>query len=471
MKKRPVLEQPYEQAAQSLGEPIGMTVNFKLPHKLAPLLEPATTAPGGGRFLVIHGGRGSAKSQSIAEALLHRGTERALKVLCCREIQNSIKDSVHALLKYCVELMGLKDFYDVQADGIFGRNGTSFIFKGLRANASEIKSMQGIDVCWVEEADKVSAASWKYLIPTIRAEYADGTCSQIIISFNPELEEDYTYQNFVVDPPSYARVIEMNYRDNPWFPAVLEAERLELWNKAQHSARKMEEYLWTWEGQCKSAVEGAIFAEEMALATAQGRITSVPYQKGIPVDTFWDLGRSDQTAIWLVQHMHVRRHAINFYENTGYGVEHYLSVLQDLAEEHGYVYGTHYLPHDADNWTLGMPKPVTSQVRGEGGLRRVQVVKRPQRKMIGIQAARTVLGITYFDRELCDAGLHHLRRYHFGVSPSGVRTNEPVHDEHSNAADALQTFGLADKPPRGAVRVPPAQPPAIHSVTGQGWMR
>jgi hypothetical protein len=73
----------------------------------------------------------------------------------------------------------------------------------------------------------------------------------------------------------------------------------------------------------------------MALATAQGRITSVPYQRGIPVDTFWDLGRSDQTAIWFVQHMHVRRHAINFYENTGYGVDHYLSVLQDLAEEHG----------------------------------------------------------------------------------------------------------------------------------------
>jgi phage terminase large subunit len=263
----------------------------------------------------------------------------------------------------------------------------------------------------------------------------------------------------------------MNYRDNPWFPAVLEAERAELWAKAQNSARKMEEYRWIWEGQCKSSVEGAIFSEEMALATAQGRITSVPYQKGIPVDTFWDLGRSDQTAIWFIQHLHVRRHAINFYENTGYGVEHYLSVLQDLAEEHGYVYGTHYLPHDADNFTLGMPRPITSQIRGEGGLRRVQVVKRPPRKIVGITAARTVMNITYFDRELCDAKLHHLRRYHYNISPQGVRTNEPVHDEHSNAADALQTFGLADKPPRGGAKMPASLPPAIETPTGQGWMR
>lgn len=470
MRQRPILEQPYEAAAQQLGEPINLEVNFKLPAKLACLLDPATTEPGGGRFLVIHGGRGSAKSQSIAEALLHRGTERTLKVLCCREVQNSIKDSVHALLKYCIEIMGLQDFYDVQAEGIFGKNGTSFIFKGLRANASEIKSMQGIDVCWVEEADKVSAASWKYLVPTIRAEYDDGTCSQIIISFNPELEEDYTYQNFVVDPPRSAIVIEMNYRDNPWFPAVLEAERLELWEKAQQSPRKMEEYQWIWEGQVKSAVEGAIFSEEMALATAQGRITSVPFQRGIPVDTYWDLGRSDQTAIWLVQNLHVRRHVINFYENTGYGVDHYMEHLQSLASDLGYVYGTHHLPHDADNFTVGQKQTVTAQVR-QAQMGKVLVVRRPARKSVGIQAARTVHAISYFDKENCDAGLRHLRRYHYGTSPQGIRTLEPVHDEHSNAADALQTFGLADKAPRAEGKMPPPLPPALHTPSGQGWMR
>ena len=467
MKTRPLLEQSYEQVSETQQ----IAVSFQLPAKLACLLDPATTQPEGGRFLVIHGGRGSAKSQSIAEALLHRGTEDKLKILCCREIQNSIRDSVHALLKYCIELMGLQDFYDVQADGIFGRNGTAFIFKGLRANASEIKSMQGIDIVWVEEADKVSAASWKYLIPTVRAEYDDGTCSQIIISFNPELEEDYTYQNFVVDPPSSARIIQMNWRDNPWFPKVLDAERLELWAKAQNSKRKMEEYMWIWEGQVKSAVEGAVFSEEMALATAQGRITEVPYYPGVPVDTYWDLGRSDQTAIWLVQHLHVRRHVINFYENTGFGVDHYLGVLQELAEEHGYVYGTHYLPHDADNFTVGMRSTVTSQVRGNG-LRKVQIVRRPVRKSIGIQASRTVLGLCYFDREKCDVGLSHLRRYHYGISPTGVRTLDPVHDEHSNAADAIQTFGLADKAPRTEGKMPPSHPPPSAAAhTGQGWMR
>lgn len=471
MKLRSLLERSYEDANSRMPENAEQVdCNLQLPEQLAFLLEPATTQPGGGRFKVIHGGRGSAKSMSIAQALLIRGLDRKLKILCAREVQNSIKDSVHALLKDCIEILGLQKSYEVQANAIIGRNGTEFIFRGLRANASEIKSMQGVDICWVEEADKVSAASWKYLIPTIRAEYEDGSCSEIIISFNPELEEDYTYQEFVVDPPASAIVVQMNYRDNQWFPAVLEAERIELWNKAQHSARKMDEYMWVWEGRCKAAVAGAIYAEELAVATAQGRITEVPFTKGTPVDTYWDLGRSDETAIWLIQRVHGRRHAINFYENTGHHIDHYLEWLQRAAEEHGYIYGTHHLPHDADNKLVGQQHSVTSQVRA-GGRRNVRVVKRPARKAHGINAGRTLFAITWFDREKCDAGLHHARRYRYGVSEGGIRTLEPLHDEHSNAMDAWQTLGLADRPGIIDPKMPPPKPAGSNSLTGTGWMR
>jgi len=447
---------------------------IQLPEQLGFLMVPGTTQPQGGRFKVIYGGRGSAKSMSVAIALLTRGFQKSLKILCAREIQNSIKDSVYALLVECISMLGMERFYDVRADGIRGRNGTEFIFKGLRVNASDIKSMQGVDICWVEEADKVSAASWKYLVPTIREEYEDGTCSEIIITLNPELEEDYTYQNFIIDPPSSAIVVMMNYRDNPWFPNVLEAERQELLSKTvrpdgQTNQRKLDEYNWTWEGRCKAAVEGAIYAEEIAIAQAEGRICEVPLMRGVPVDTYWDLGRSDETAIWFVQRAGTFRNVIDYYENSGHHVDHYLGVLQ----ERGYVYGTHHLPHDAVNEYVGQRNSVEYQVR-DGGKRQVRIIARPPRKANGINAGRTVFGISRFDREKCADGLAHMRRYAYGVSEAGVKTQEPLHNEHSNCADAWQTHGLSTSiTPLLGKKMPPNMPSnrSRSMRTGTGWMR
>lgn len=447
---------------------------IQLPEQLGFLMVPGTTAPQGGRFKVIYGGRGSAKSMSVAIALLTRGFQKPLKILCAREIQNSIKDSVYALLVECISMLGMDKFYEVRADGIRGRNGTEFIFKGLRVNASDIKSMQGVDICWVEEADKVSAASWKYLIPTIREEYEDGTCSEIIITLNPELEEDYTYQNFIIDPPSSAIVVMMNYRDNPWFPNVLEAERLELYSKTvrpdgQINQRKLDEYNWTWEGRCKAAVEGAIYAEEIAIAQAEGRICEVPLMRGVPVNTYWDLGRSDETAIWFVQNAGTYRNVIDFYENSGHHIDHYLGILQ----ERGYVYGTHHLPHDAVNEYVGQRNSVEYQVR-DGGKRTVRIIARPPRKANGINAGRTVFGISRFDREKCADGLAHMRRYAYGVSEAGVKTQEPLHNEHSNCADAWQTHGLSTSiTPLLGKKMPPNMPSnrSRSMRTGTGWMR
>lgn len=179
------------------------------------------------RYKVAFGGRGSAKSWSFARKLLLIGADRPMRILCARELQISIKDSVHRLLSDQVDSLGLSDVYEVGQSYIRGcgdnNKGTEFIFKGLRHNAAEIKSMEGINICWIEEAQSVSERSWELLIPTIRT-----PGSEIWITFNPDQESDPTYQRFVANAPEGAIVREVNFDANPWFPEDLERERAHM---------------------------------------------------------------------------------------------------------------------------------------------------------------------------------------------------------------------------------------------------
>lgn len=189
------------------------------PAAFAPLFEPLGTH----RYRVFYGGRGSAKSWQFARALLVHGVANPIRVLCAREYQASMRDSVHRVLADQIEILGLTSFYTVQESTILGVNGTEFLFKGLRRDVAQIKSTEGIDVCWVEEAEAVSDHSWRVLIPTVRK-----PGSEIWVSFNPALADDPTYQRFAVTPPDKSIVRKVSYKDNPWFPDVLrdEAESL-----------------------------------------------------------------------------------------------------------------------------------------------------------------------------------------------------------------------------------------------------
>lgn len=202
------------------------------------------------RYKVMYGGRGSAKSWSVAKALLLQGYDRPLQILCAREIQKSISDSVHKLLSQQISDMGLDSFYEVTKDAIRGANGTTFIFKGLRNNVQEIKSTEGIDICWVEEGQAVSAESWDILIPTIRK-----NGSEIWITFNPLDDDDPTYQRFVVSPPANAIVKKINYYDNPFFPDVLR-EEMEWLKQKDYQA-----YLHIWEGECRRIKEALVLGK------------------------------------------------------------------------------------------------------------------------------------------------------------------------------------------------------------------
>src|SRR6185437_15618646 len=159
-------------------------IEANFPEKLSYLFKPK-------RYKVAYGGRGGAKSWGFARALLILGAQKPLRILCTRETQKSIGDSVHKLLDDQIKLLGLEKFYEVQKSAIIGANGTEFIFAGIRQNVHNLKSYEACDICWVEEAQTVSKSSWDVLVPTIRKEG-----SEIWVSFNPDLETDETYQRF-----------------------------------------------------------------------------------------------------------------------------------------------------------------------------------------------------------------------------------------------------------------------------------
>jgi phage terminase large subunit len=206
------------------------------------------------RYKVLYGGRGSGKSFSFADALVCRAVFQKLRILCTREMQNSIRDSVHKLLTDRIHSLGFDDYFIINKDAIYSRIGSEIIFKGLRHNISEIKSTEGLDLCWVEEAEKVSQNSWDILIPTIRKEK-----SEIWISFNPEDEKSATYQKFVVNTPPDCAKEFMTWRDNKYFPDVLMRE-LEYDKRVDN-----DKYLHVWEGQIKRYGANCIFANKIKI--------------------------------------------------------------------------------------------------------------------------------------------------------------------------------------------------------------
>lgn len=378
-----------------------------------------------------------------------QGSSAKHKILCAREIQKSINDSVHSLLVEQIGEIGLKDFYTVTKTSIIGKNGTEFLFAGLRSNISNIKSIPKITRAWVEEAQNVSNASMKVLIPTVRE-----SGSEIWLSFNPELEDDDIYQNFVVNPPTDALVVKVGWQDNPWFNDVLRQEKDDL------KRRNEDEYLNVWEGQCKQAVDGAIFANELRKAAEEQRITRVTPLAGIPVNTYWDLGQSDNTAIWFVQTVGLEYRVIDYYQASGHKMPHYIEKLVERA----YHYGEHCLPHDADYEQQAAASSIKQQlmkaVQNNPALgKTVKVVPRVAKKALGIDAARNIFDQCLFDKEKTSDGLQCLRHYAYDKDPeTGKTSKQPKHDDWSHGADAFLCFAQHIKKP--VIQAKPTYQPA-----------
>lgn len=389
-----------------------MNLELDFPEKLGFLFEPH-------RYKILYGGRGSAKSWSVARALIAIAVQKQTRILCARELQNSISDSVIALLGDQIKAMGLESFFDVQRTAIYGKNGSEFSFAGLKHNVTSIKSFEGVDICWIEEGQAVSKVSWETLIPTIRK-----PDSEIWVTFNPDLDTDETYKRFVVNPPATAKIVKMNWSDNPWFPQVLKDELEDL------KAKNIDSYLNVWEGHTRQMLDGAVYANELRRAQEEGRVRELIIDKSIPVQTFWDLGWADMTSIWFVQVIaggEVR--VIDFYQNCQKTIDHYAQVLQDK----GYIYKDWWLPHDAENKNM-TGKSVKDILEGMGKPIRIT----PKLSVAdGINAARTLMDRCFIDETRCADGLQNLRHYRYDVDPNtNMFSNKPLHDQHSHAADA-----------------------------------
>ena len=409
-----------------MSEVVSGIAKAQFPQKLECLFKPA-------RYKVLYGGRGGAKSWGVARALLILAAKDPLRILCAREFQTSIKDSVHKLLCDQIESLGLMSFYEITQTSIRGKNGSEFSFVGLKNNVANVKSYEGVNICWVEEAQTVSRLSWNTLIPTVRKEK-----SEIWITFNPELETDETYQRFVLNPPENAVVQKINWSDNPWFPDTLRLEKDSL------KARDAQAYNTVWEGLCRQTVDGAVFAREMQLAELDGRITKVPYDPTKPVHAIFDLGWADATAIWFLQFIGMETRLIRYMEGTQQTMTDYLAKMQT----YGYIYDTMWLPHDAENKTLaGNGRSIEEIVRNAGY--KTKII--PRTPIVdSINAARTIFGACYFDRENCHDGLQCLRHYRYDVDPETKQfSRTPVHDNYSHGADAFRYIGLMiNEPPK-----------------------
>lgn len=433
--------------AALLSSTAGPVVNVEFPAKLDFLLGKRA------RFKVALGGRSAARSWSFCRALLIRAvTEPRFRVLCAREVQSSIRESVHQLLRDQIELMGLSSLFHIVENEIRGPNGSLFMFKGL-SDPEALKSMESIDVLFLEEARTVTKFSWEKVIPTIRK-----ANSEIWCAYNPELDTDFIHQLFVINPPPPGSiVVKVNWRDNPWFPEVLRGEMEHL------RATNYDDYLWIWEGHCRTSLEGAVFKDELRILAAEDRITDVPYIPGRPVHTFWDLGYADHTSIWFAQVIGFRYHIIDYYEANRQLTDHYLQALQNRP----YTYGTDWLPHDAASNHPGVERTVERQMRDAG--RTVRIV--PKVSVVDrINAGRTIMPVCVFDRQRTSKGLDRLRAWRYGLNEvKGKWTQNPIHDESSHAGDAFTYMGVALK---GDTQKPKKDKQAQRNrpPRGQSWM-
>lgn len=409
------------------------TLRVEVPRKLKPLLQPR-------RYKGAYGGRGGAKSHFFAEQIIVRCLISPTRVVCIREVQNSIKDSVRQLLIDKIEKLGLLQTFDVLESEIRGPGGSQIVFKGMQSyNAANIKSLEGYDIAWVEEAQTLSQHSLDLLRPTLRK---DG--SELWFSWNPRFKTDPVDQFFRKNPPDDAVSVLINWRDNPWFPDVLRKEMEHDFatdpDKAEH----------IWNGAYGFG-QGAILARWVAIAERAGRITDVKADPdGAPIMVSSDIGFRDTAGWWFWQPQLGGYKVLKYIGESGFDADDWIPQLQKEISAIGVPLGCIWLPHDARAKTFQSKHTTVDKFLTAFGNGRVAVV--PQTKKLDqISAARTVINKCEFDRDGCEEGLDGLRAWEYEYNEeTGVFSREPVHNWASHPSDAFaygcQVMQLAEPP-------------------------
>ena len=383
------------------------------------------------RYKGAYGGRGSGKSHFFGEMLVERClAEPGLSAVCIREVQKTLAQSSKRLIESKIADLGLGSSFSILNDKIETESGGLIIFQGMQDHTAEsIKSLEGFKIAWVEEAQTLSARSLTLLRPTIRMQE-----SELWFSWNPRRKSDSVDEFLRANKPADAVVVKSNWRDNPWFPDVLEQERkLDL-------ERYPERYGHIWEGEYATATEGAYFAALLAKAKAEQRIGKVAADPLLPLRAFWDLGGSgataDAMAIWVVQWVNQQILVLDYIEGIGQVLAYYVNELRSR----GYQKAICHLPHDGVNENnitgkqykdhlseagFNVPLPTPNQGRGAA--------------MMRVEAARRIFPKCWFNDTTTEAGRDALGYYHERKDDARNVGLGPEHDWSSHAADA---FGL-----------------------------
>lgn len=375
----------------------------------------------GPRYTIFHGGRGSAKSMSCATALVIRAAAEPLRILCFREIQESIDESVKAIIEQRIKDCGLEYFFRIGKKEINGLNGSKFIFRGLSdETADSIKSLFDIDIAWGEEGQAISKPSLDLFLPTIRKD-----TSEIWFTLNPELDTDPVYVTFIQKRPANARIIEVNWDQNPFWNAAMEAERLRSKNDDP------DDYDHIWEGIPKSALAGAIYRREMHLLATQNRIRPLVADPVLGLHAVFDLGINDMMAVTVAQADISGARLVGYHEDSNYGIDHYCEWLKDTGRKDATI----WLPHDGNARSVQTGLTTKRIVENLGW--EVEIV--PQIGVEpGIKMTRDMLKTAFVsDNPDCAILLEHLRRY------TRAKSGHPKHDEHSHCADSVRGVAVA----------------------------
>lgn len=358
------------------------TARIEIPPKLIPVF---VDRPGEiVRWRGSYGGRGSAKTRTFATMTAVKGYEfgragREGIILCAREFMNSLDESSMEEIKAGIKAHDwLSDYYEIGEKYIRSKDGRiRYAFAGLSRNVDSIKSKSRILLSWVDEAEGVRETSWRKLIPTVREDD-----SEIWATWNPEASDSPTHLRLRANPPANAKIVEMNWRDNPWFPDVLEMERLE------DQEKRPDTYEHIWEGDFNVILEGAYYGRQMRNARRDGRLRSVPIERKHPVYTSWDLGKAINNPIWCFQVIAGQPRIVDFYLPETEDIRDWITWLNGK----GYT-GTDYVPHDimVSEWGSGRTRSETLRALGRK-VSRIPMVSVAD----GLQAARETIDEAVF---------------------------------------------------------------------------
>lgn len=454
-------------------------ISLKVPEKLGEIFQ------GDADYRGAYGGRGASKTIGFAKMAIKEIMlldDKPWRFLCGRELQKSLKDSVFSVIASQIYEMGVEDAFEVGKEFIRCKNGNEFLFYGLKSNIAEVKGLHGVRRTWLEEAQKVSQSSLTYLIPTVMRDFPD---CEIWASWNPDDEEDPIHKMFVADADDTFKVAYINHWDNPWFPESLDKVRL------RDKKNNPDAYGWIWEGKFNVNAAGSVYGKWIERARSEHRIFKDIYDPKLPVFTAWDLGFSDDTAIWWFQVAGNEIRLIDYYENNRHSLKHYAEQIygREIPDEKikygnngaivafelgnhiegveyrtGFAYGDHYVPHDAINKLLQAGgRSIVDQLY-ELGVKSRAVHSTSQQNQI--EGARKAIDLAWFDEDKCAQGIRSLKKYQFKYDENKASwSKEPDHDlgGYSHGCDAFEVISQVWKTAKREDK--PQRPRFLHEAT------